>query len=205
EALHLTGVHIARPLGPASAAIDSASDKALTFSGSPEVTIPPAAEYVSDAVEYPVPALSDLAITYHLEVPPGTESGHPGPRATSYVSHGDLLGAGNLPEAKRIDHWYQVSAIDVLAANDAASVVVLGDSITDGHGATTNGNDRWTDVLAKRLQDSRHTRNIGISNQGIGGNHLFTDGLGPKAPGRFDRDVLGQAGARGVVGFSSGE
>src|SRR5215468_6375568 len=63
EALHLTGVHIARPLGPASAAIDSASDKALTFSGSPEVTIPPAAEYVSDAIEYPVPALSDLAVT----------------------------------------------------------------------------------------------------------------------------------------------
>jgi len=201
EALHITAVHIARPLEPASAAIDSASDKALTFSGSPEVTIPPAAEYVSDAINYPVPALSDLAVTYHLEVPPATESGHPGSRATSYVSHGDLVGAGNLPGAKRVDHWYQVSAIDVLAPNDAGSVVVLGDSITDGHGATTNGNDRWTDVLARRLQDSRHTRNIGISNQGIGGNHLLTDGLGPNALARFDRDVLAQAGVRWLIVF----
>ena len=40
------------------------------------------------------------------------------------------------------------SEIDVQAAPGAASVVALGDSITDGHGATTNGNDRWTDVLA---------------------------------------------------------
>ena len=94
-----------------------------------------------------------------------------------------------------------MSAIDVLAPKGAASVVVLGDSITDGHGATTNGNDRWTDVLAKRLQSSHRTRNIGVSNQGIGGNHLLTDGLGPNALARFDRDVLAQAGVRWLIIF----
>ena len=78
---------------------------------------------------------------------------------------------------------------------------MLGDSITDGHGATTNGNDRWTDVLARRLQDSRHKRYIGVSNQGIGGNHLLTDGLGPNALARFDRDVLAQAGVRWLIVF----
>src|SRR5215831_9869481 len=178
EALHLTAVHIARSLGPASAAIDSASDKALTFSGSGDVTIPPGAEYISDSIEDPVTGLSDIAVTYYVEAAPVTQTGHPGSRATSYVSHGELVGAGDLPLAKRIDHWYQISAIDVLGPKEAASIVVLGDSITDGHGATTNGNDRWTDVLARRLQKSRHTRYIGISNQGIGGNHLLTDGLG---------------------------
>lgn len=201
EALHFTSVHIARPLGTTSAAIDTASDKPLTFSGSSEVTIPAGAEYVSDAIEYAVPALSDLAVTYHLDVPPVTETGHPGSRATSYVSLGDLAGAGNLPDAKRVDHWYQVSAIDVLAPKESGSIVVLGDSITDGHGATTNGNDRWTDVLARRLQESRHTRHIGVSNQGIGGNHLLTDGLGPNALARFDRDVLAQAGVRWLIVF----
>jgi lysophospholipase L1-like esterase len=79
--------------------------------------------------------------------------------------------------------------------------VVLGDSITDGHGATTNGNDRWTDVLAQRLQSSSNTRSIGVSNQGIGGNHLLTDGLGPNALARFDRDVLAPTGARWVILF----
>ena len=83
----------------------------------------------------------------------------------------------------------------------AGSVVVLGDSITDGHGATTNGNDRWTDVLASRLQQSPATRNIGVFNAGIGGNHLLTDGLGPNALARFDRDVLAPAGVRWLIVF----
>jgi lysophospholipase L1-like esterase len=201
EALHFSSVHIAHPVTPASAAIDPATDRALTFSGSQDFTIPPGAEYISDPVEYPVRALSDLAVTFHLEVPPATQTGHPGSRATSYFVHGNLVSASDLPDAKHVDHWYQISAIDVLSAKGAASIVALGDSITDGHGATTNGNDRWTDVLARRLQTSRQTRNVGVSNQGIGGNHLLTDGLGPNALARFDRDVLAQAGVRWLIVF----
>jgi lysophospholipase L1-like esterase len=40
-----------------------------------------------------------------------------------------------------------------------------------------------------------------VSNQGIGGNHLLTDGLGPNALARFDRDVLAPAGVRWVIVF----
>lgn len=79
--------------------------------------------------------------------------------------------------------------------------MVLGDSITDGHASTTNGNDRWTDVLAERLQASAATRGIGILNEGIGGNHLLTDGLGPNALARFDRDMLAQPGIRWLIVF----
>jgi lysophospholipase L1-like esterase len=201
EALHFNSVHIAHPPTPASAAIDSATDRALTFSGSQDLTIPPGAEYISDPVEYPVRALSDLAVTFYLEVPPASQTGHSGSRATSYFVHGNLVSAPDLPEAKQVDHWYQISAIDVLSGKGAASIVALGDSITDGHGATTNGNDRWTDVLAVRLQTSRQMRNIGVSNQGIGGNHLLTDGLGANALARFDRDVLAQAGVRWLIVF----
>lgn len=200
-ALHFTAVHVARALSPASAATDSATDKALSFSGASDVTIPAGAEFISDPVGYPAAPLSDLAVTFYLDVPPSTESGHPGSRATSYVVHGNLVTAADLPQAKRVDHWYQVSAVDVLAEKNAGSVIVLGDSITDGHGATSNGNDRWTDVLAARLQTSPKTRNIGVSNQGIGGNHLLTDGLGPNALARFDRDVLAQAGVRWLIVF----
>jgi lysophospholipase L1-like esterase len=201
EALHLTSVHIARPISPAGAEIDPATDKALMFAGCSDVTIPPGAEYVSDPVQYSAAALSDLAVTIHLDAPPAQETGHPGSRATSYYVHGDAVSAATLSDTKHVDHWYQISGIDVLAAPGAASIVALGDSITDGHGATTNGNDRWTDVLAHRLQGSLTTRNIGISNQGIGGNHLLTDGLGPNALARFDRDVLAPAGVRWLIVF----
>jgi lysophospholipase L1-like esterase len=204
EALHFTSVHIARSISPSSSTIDPATDKAVTFDGSTDVTVPPGAEFVSDAVDYSVAALSDLAVTFHLDAPPAGQSGHPGSRATSYLVHGDFVAAPTLLDAKNVDHWYQVSEIDVLAPAGAASIVALGDSITDGHGATTNGNDRWTDVLAQRLQAPAHKRsigvsNIGVSNQGIGGNHLLTDGLGPNALARFDRDVLAPAGVHWVI------
>ncbi len=201
EALHFTSVHIARPLSPSSPEIDPKSDRPLTFAGNAEVTVPPGAEFVSDPLEFAVAPLSDLAVTFHLDAPPARETGHPGSRATSYYVHGDAVSAASLTEPKHVDHWYQISEIDVQASPRAAAVVALGDSITDGHGATTNGNDRWTDVLAARLQGARKTRDIGVSNQGIGGNHLLTDGLGPNVLARFDRDVLAPAGVRWVIVF----
>ena len=200
EALRFTSVHVAHPLSTNSAKIDPATDRALTFAGESSVVVPPGAEYVSDPLEYRIAALSDIAVSFHLDAPPARETGHPGSRATSYYVHGDAVASAGLTDAKQVDHWYQISEIDVLAGHGAASVVALGDSITDGHGATTNGNDRWTDVLAQRLQEGK-TRNVGVSNQGIGGNHLLTDGLGPNALSRFDRDVLEPAGVRWVIVF----
>jgi lysophospholipase L1-like esterase len=201
EALHVDSVHIARPVSPSSSSIDAASDRPLKFSGSAEAVIPPGAELISDPVDYVVPPLSDLTVTFHLQSAPTRETGHPGSRATSYYVPGDFVNAAALPEPKHVDHWYQVSEIDVQAPPGSAAVVALGDSITDGHGASTNGNDRWTDVLARKLQSSVATRTIGVSNQGIGGNHLLTDGLGPNALARFDRDVLAPAGVRWVIVF----
>jgi lysophospholipase L1-like esterase len=201
EPLHFTSVHIARPLSAASAVIDPATDRSLTFFGSQDVTVPAGAEYLSDPIAYPLAALSNVAVTFHLDAAPVGETGHPGSRATTYYIHGDLVSSVNLPGTKAVDHWYQVSGIDVEAPVGAASVVVLGDSITDGHASTTNRNDRWTDVLAERLQANAAMRNIGVLNEGIGGNHLLTDGLGPNALARFDRDVLAQAGIRWLIVF----
>ena len=201
EALHFTSVHVARPLSSSSSAIDVASDRPLTFAGITDVEVPPGAEFLSDPLDFPVAPLSDLAVTFHLDAPPARQTGHPGSRATSYYVHGDFVSAANLIEPKHVDHWYQVAGIDVQTGPGGAAIAVIGDSITDGHGATTNGNDRWTDVLARRLQDSPSTRNIGVSNQGIGGNHLLTDGLGPNMLSRFDRDALAPAGVQWVIVF----
>ncbi len=202
DALHFTSVHIAKPISPASAAIDPATDKPLTFAGKADVLVPPGAEFVSDPIDYSVAPLSDLAVSFHLDAAPARQTGHPGSRSTTYYVHGDSVATANLPDAKRIEHWYLFANVDALSpAQDAATVVALGDSITDGHGATTNGNDRWPDVLARRLQADAATHSVGVSNQGIGGNHLLTDGLGPNALARFDRDVLAQAGVKWLIVF----
>jgi lysophospholipase L1-like esterase len=192
-------MHVARPVSAASATIDAASDTAVTFHGAADVTIPAGAEYLSDAVMFPVAALSNLAISIHLDEPPVGETGHPGSRATSYVVHGDMVSAASLPDAKTVEHWYQISGVDVVSPVQGVTVVTLGDSITDGHGTTTNGNDRWPDVLAARMQADKSTRMMGVLNEGIGGNRLLLDGLGPNALARFDRDVLAQTAVHGVI------
>jgi lysophospholipase L1-like esterase len=156
--------------------------------------VPAHADYLSDPVSFPVHALSDVAITVHISQPPAGQTGHPGSRATSFLAHGNLVSATEFRSAKRIEHWYFIAGIDVTATPEAKAVVALGDSITDGHGATTNGNDRWTDILAQRLQASPTTRNVAVLNQGIGGNRLLADGLGPNALSRFDHDVTAQSG-----------
>ena len=186
-------------MSPASGAINVATDKALAFSGRADVTIPAGAEYVSDPVAFTATALSDLAITIHFEVPPSGQTGHPGSRATSYLVHRNLVSAAELPDAKKVEHWSFISGVDVSASPQAAAIAVLGDSITDGHGSTTNSNNRWPDVLAKRLQADPSTRAIAVLNQGIGGNRLLLDGLGPNALARFDNDVLAPAGIRYLI------
>lgn len=78
---------------------------------------------------------------------------------------------------------------------------MLGDSLTDGRGSTTNMNDRWPDQLSKRLQEHPATSGIAVLNQAAGGNRVLNDGLGPNGLARLDRDVLAQSGARWLIVF----
>lgn len=197
--LRFSSVHIARPIALGSAKIDPATDKGLTFSGAPDVIVPAGADYVSDPIAFTVAPLSDLAISLYLEQVPHAQTGHPGSRTTTFVAHGNLVSAADIPNAKKVEHWYFIAGVDVVAPADATAIVTLGDSITDGHGATENGNDRWSDVLARRLQAAPGMQHVAVLNHGIGGNRLLLDGLGPNALARFDHDVLAQAGARFLV------
>ena len=196
--LHVITVHVARSPSPSSSHIEPASDRGLTFNEREDVLIPAGAEYTSDPLSYAVAPLSNLAVTMQIEAAPEPETGHPGSRATSYLGLGLAASAVELPAAQAIDHWYFLSGVDV-AGTGTSAVVALGDSITDGHGATTNGNDRWTDALAARLQHGTATTGIAVLNEGIGGNRLLNDGLGPNALARFDRDVLAQSGIRYLI------
>ena len=195
--LTLTSVHLAVSAG--GGAIKAGSDHVLTFGGADSVTIPPGALAVSDETDFDLAPLSSVALTVHLKGAPEAITGHPGSRTTSYLSAGDLVSAPDLPQAAKTDHWYFIMGLDVVAGPPSAAVAVLGDSITDGRGSTTNGNDRWTDQLARILQAGQGTRNIGVLNEGIGGNNILHNGLGPSALSRYDRDVIDQPGVRWVI------
>jgi lysophospholipase L1-like esterase len=197
--LHLTDVHVAQPAASGGGKIEAGGDRALTFFGATEVTIPAHADYVSDSVAFPAKALSDVAITIHLDAAVSEQTGHPGSRTTSFIAHGNFVSASELPNPKTVEHWYFIAGIEVTAQPGAGSIVVLGDSITDGRGSTTNANNRWTDVLAQQLQTQPMTHNLAVLNHGIGGNRLLADGLGPSVLARFDTDVIAQPGVRYLI------
>ncbi len=198
EPLRISALHIARPIEHASSRIDPATDRAVTFSARPGVIIPAGAELTSDAVSFVAEPLSRIAVSMHLETVPTQQTGHPASHTTSYVSTDSPPTALELETATAADRWWFLSSIDVLA-RDGYSIVTLGDSITDGSGSTTNGNDRWPDMLAERLQRSSAHHNVGVINAGIGGNRLLLDGKGPNALARFDRDVLARSNVRYLI------
>ncbi|SNT36727.1 Lysophospholipase L1 [Granulicella rosea] len=194
--LELGSVHIAlRGKDGAAGTIDPATDRALSFHGQARVYIPMGADYLSDPIAFHVDPLSDLVVTMTILNAPETPTLHAGARATSFLLPGDHVAQATLPSPQTFARWYFLAGVDVNAAPGAASVVTLGDSITDGHGATTDANDRWPDVLARRLAGNAATASTGVLNEGIGGNRVLADGIATNALARFDRDVLSLPGA----------
>jgi lysophospholipase L1-like esterase len=181
--------------------INAATDRGLTFGGAASIDIPARAAIVSDPLDYDLPAMTNLAVSiYFGNISAHMVTGHPGSRTTSFIEPGNFVGSASMTGATQTAHWYIISGVDVLANNSARAVVVLGDSITDGGGSTTDGNDRWPDDLARRLCTNSVTAEVAVVNMGIGGNGLF-GGLGPAAVARFARDVLNQSGASWVIVF----
>lgn len=181
--------------------INVATDHALKFNGAESVSIPAGETIYSDPFDFRLPALTNLAITISFgPMSSNTICGHPGSRTHSFIQAGNVVSATNMPTAAKAEHWYIITGVDVMADASSKAVVVLGDSITDGRGSTTDRNNRWPDDLARRLNTNAATAQVSVLNHGIGGNGLF-GGLGPAAIKRFDRDVLEQSGARWLIVF----
>lgn len=199
--LEVRAASLARPVRVDGAAVKPATIVPLRFAGRPGATVPPGADWLSDPVAVPVAAFDDLAVTLHLAGEGGEQTSHPGSRATSWLAKGDATRAAAMPGATATEHWYNLSGIEVEACGIARTIVIVGDSITDGRGSTTNGNDRWPDLLARRLAADPRMRGTAVLNQGIGGNRVLADGLGPSALARLDRDVLALAGVTDLIVF----
>ena len=198
----------------------SGSNAAVSFSGQPGVTIPPGGSAWSDPVtlgfvhEPADPALAGrkLAVSFHVAGQSGPMTWHAKALTTSYVT--PPAAGADAPAAEGDDafkfataSWYFLDAVDMDAAAGTKLIVALGDSITDGTDSTLNGDDRWPDVLGRRLQ-ARYGARVVVVNQGIGGNRIvgpetYTPAKpfpgGPAAEQRLDRDVLTLSGVSAVI------
>ncbi|WP_327371488.1 SGNH/GDSL hydrolase family protein [Streptomyces sp. NBC_01217] len=204
-ALPITKVSVALPLdGKAgTGAIRAGSTHEVTFQGRSSVSVPVGAQAVSDPLDFTLEPGSNLTATVYLATGQATTSitSHPGSRTTSYLKTGDHVADADLPGAATTDHWYFLSGVEVWSRSATSAAVVLGDSLTDGRGSTTNMNDRWPDRLLKRLEDRPGTAQTALVNQAAGGNRLLNDGLGPNGLARLDRDVLAQSGVDRLLVF----
>jgi lysophospholipase L1-like esterase len=182
--------------------IVAGTDRVLTFGGSPTITIPPGAPALSDPVDLKVADLSELAISIHLPSETVALSVHTLGRQTTYIAGaqtGDLTGAPTIPTPTTTEVRYFVSGVEVDAGEKMQAIVTLGDSITDGYASTVDANRRWPDRLAERLLDKRGPHRLAVVNEGISGNRVLHDIIGPNTLSRFDRDVLAQAGVGFIV------
>ena len=192
-------IAVARTMG-ATPEIDEATTVKLTFDGHPSVTMYPGQSVVSDPVAFPLEDRMNLAITIHYgRISSTLLTSHPGSRTTSYNADGYTTDF-SAPIAKT-DHWYTISSIDVKPRRKSAAIAVLGDSITDGRGTTTNGQDRWTDQLSKSLLSDPATRNLSVLNFGLGGNCILRGGLGPTGESRYVRDLFCHPGVKYIILF----
>ena len=158
-------------------------------------TIAPGEAVYSDALNYALKPLQRLAVTicYGSRVPVNATS-HRGSRTHSYIARGTVKPGARFHVIEKPVHWYNISKINVWSAGRA--VAVLGNSITDGRGSTTDLQNRWPDRMAEALGGQ-----VGVLNLGIGGNCVVEGGLSEPALMRFDRDILGQKGVDRLIIF----
>ncbi|MFT7835974.1 SGNH/GDSL hydrolase family protein [Saccharothrix sp. BKS2] len=203
--LPLTAVTVAHPRrGRAGAGeVEPGTARAATFHGKTSAVVQPGAQVVSDPLPFPVGDSANLTVTVHLAQGQASTdiTSHPGSRTTSHLLAGNHVAADALPGATPVDHWYFLSGVEVPAGPGTAAAVLLGDSLTDGRGSTTNGNDRWPDLLLARLRAHPATAGVALVNQAAGGNRVLRDGLGPNALARLDRDVLAHSGVAWLFVF----
>jgi lysophospholipase L1-like esterase len=199
SALVIGAAHIA--LRGAGDAIVSGSDRTLTFSGNPVITIPPGAQILSDPVNLNVPALGDLAVSIFVPGITGPATWHFEALQTSYISPpGDFTASAVMPVGTTTTQaWFWLAAVEVVASKQTGAIVCLGDSITDGTASTPDTNNRWPNHLARRLIAQPGNHKMGVLDEGIAGNRILQDIIAPNALARLDRDVLTQTGVTHVI------
>ena len=211
------GVYVGLQRG--SSAVVAGTNQPVSFAGKTSVTVDPGRSVWSDPVGLPFAQNPDatalmgrkLTVSFHVPGESGPMTWHAKAMNTSYISQ---PGAGSVGQSEdesafpfSTASWYFLDAVDMMAPADTQLVVAMGDSITDGTGTTMNGDDRWADVLARRMHAAYGNR-ISVVNAGIGGNQIAGPPTyspqkpfpgGPSAQARVERDVMGLSGVTTVI------
>lgn len=217
QPVQIDDVHVGLQSGGAE--LVRGSNQPVTFGGKPQVTIAPGASVWSDAVELPfvtaIPAQGlegrNLAVSFHVAGQSGPMTWHAKALTTSYVT---LPGAGAKGKSEveadfpfSTASWYFLDAVDMMMPAETRLVVAFGDSITDGTASTMNGNDRWPDVLARRLHKA-YGQKVVVVIAAIGGNQIAGPAEyspdkpfpgGPSSAMRLERDVLELSGVNQLI------
>ena len=194
-------------------AVMPGTNRTVMFGGKNAVTVAPGESVWSDAVALPFVRKGHelrgrkLAVSFHVVGNSGPMTWHAKALQSSYVTFpGAGAKGGDISESAfpfAVASWYFLDALDMSAPKGTGAIVAFGDSITDGTASTMNGDDRWPDVLARRLD-----RQWSVVNAGIGGNQVVGPTVyspqkpfagGPSALQRLERDVLSLSGVKAVI------
>jgi lysophospholipase L1-like esterase len=208
------GVHVGLQYG--SAALMAGTNRPVTFGGKPSVTIEPGKDAWSDAValsfvkDTKALAGRKLVVSFHVVGETGPMTWHAKALQTSYVTAPGAGAKGQSEDEAAFPYstasWYFLDALDMMAPADTKVIVTFGDSITDGTASTMNGDDRWPNVLSRRLAAAGH-RAV-VLNAGIGGNQVVGPAEysaqkpfagGPSSQSRMGRDVLSLSGVNALI------
>lgn len=206
-------------LHQSSSAVLGGSNQRVRFQGRSSVTIAPGEMIWSDAVALPFVHRASianlegrkLAVSFHVAGESGPMTWHAKAMQTSYLTKpGAGSKGGDESETAfplSATSWFFLDALEMKATVGSYAVVAFGDSITDGTLSTLNGDDRWPDVLARRVHAAFGNR-VSVVNAGIGGNQVVGPtpydpqkpyGGGPSAGARLERDVLSLSGVKVII------
>jgi lysophospholipase L1-like esterase len=215
--ISLDGVFVGLQLG--GPAIVAGTNRPVTFGGKDSVTIAPGASVWSDGVALPFVREAEtvelagrrLAVSFHVAGASGPMTWHAKALTTSYLTAPGAGSKGKSEDEAAFPYstasWLFLDAVEMTAPPTSYAVVTFGDSITDGTASTMNGDDRWPDVLSRRLHAIYGNR-VAVVNAGIGGNQIVGPAEygplkpfpgGPSARSRIDRDVLDLSGVGALI------
>jgi lysophospholipase L1-like esterase len=182
--------------------VSGSTVRGVTFGGQQSILIPSGAMILSDPIDFKLPSLTDLAVSIFVPAQRVQNATiHAVANQTNFVVHGNATNVLHLDSPDEIYSWPFLKGVEVDAGPKAGAVVAFGDSITDGAHSKRDGNFRWPDVLAKRLDTSPARVRLSVLNEGISGNRILHDRAGQNALARLDRDVLSQSNVRYLILF----
>ena len=195
------------------------TNRAVTFGGKDTVSVAPGSSVWSDPVVLTFMRNSaaaefagrKLAVSFHVNGESGPMTWHAKALTTSYVTAPGAGSRGKSDDELAFPYstsaWLFLDAVEMMVPAGSFAIVAFGDSITDGTASTMNGDDRWPDVLSRRLH-AIHGNRVAVVNAGIGGNQITGPAEyspqkpfpgGPSAKQRIDRDVLDLSGVSAMI------